>query len=99
MSDTIKELMALDDAALSKKLGFADRVAAFRKDLERANALSGTARANIENDLRKMFAPQTYAIEDLGWKVSREEKKANAPCKTTPASVIEDCGCADVAPC
>lgn len=87
MADLIDELTALDDKALAVKLGFDDKVKAFRGDLARAAKLEGDGRKKVVNHLTRMFTPQSYAIEDLGYTLDRAEKKG----KTTPAEMAGCC--------
>jgi hypothetical protein len=96
-NDIIKNLIGLDDAALSKKLGFADKVAAFKIDLSRADSLTGDARKSVQADLTRMFTPSDYTVSDLGYKVDRAERMAKCDKdKTTPASVLDGaCDCAE----
>lgn len=91
MADLINELAGMDDAALGKKLGFSDKVAAFKLDLERADKLQGDGRKKVLSALARMFSPQSYAIEDLNYTIARAEK----PAKTTPAGLVQACGCGD----
>lgn len=97
MADIIDELLGMDDAALTAKLGFADRVKSFKMDLERASKLTGDGRTDVASSLTKMFVPSTYAADDLGWKVDRAEKKAKG--KLTPTDLVNECGCCDPIDC
>lgn len=86
--DTIDSLLSLDDAALGKKLGFADKVTAFKLDLERAKKLDQDGKAKVNAHLAKMFTPDSYRVDDLGWKIDQAEKKAK-----TGSSPGEIAGC------
>lgn len=90
MADIINELSGLDDASLGAKLGFNDKVKAFRDDLARADKLSGDARKSVVKAIDQMFKPNIYP-DELRWKVESAERKEK--CKTTPASVVTDAGC------
>jgi hypothetical protein len=92
MADIIDELLGMDDAALSKKIGFADKLQVFKNDIGRASKLSGDARTKVVDHLKRTFAPSSYAIEDIGYTVDRAEKKADG--KTTPED-ITNCCCGD----
>jgi hypothetical protein len=89
MADLIDELLGMDDAALATKLGFNDRVKQFKADLTRASKLQGDGRKKVATTLSKMFTPQSYAVEDLGWQIDSAERKANG--KTSPAEIAGCC--------
>lgn len=92
MADLITELSAMDDAALAAKLGFSDKVKAFRDDLARADKLTGDPRTSVEKALNQMFTPNVYP-DELRWKVESAERKAAG--KTTPSEIVgccSDCG-------
>lgn len=90
----ISELVGMDDAALTDKLGFADQVSAFKANMVRADKLTGPARKKVLNHLANTFAPSSYAVSDIGYTIDRAEAKATG--KTTPASIVADaCCCGD----
>lgn len=94
MTDIISQLKGMDDATLSKKIGFADKLANFRADLERADKLSGDSRTKVAEAINKAFTPSSYIIEDLGWQVDRAEKSTKKDsCAAT--DFVNECGCTD----
>ena len=93
MADDIKSLLALDDAALTAKLGLDTRLASFKEELAEADKMEGKAREHVESRLKEMFSPKVY-IDDLKYAVESAErmgKKSSGPC-----DLVEACGC-DVA--
>ena len=89
MADMISELVGMDDTALAAKLGFDDQVASFKKQMERADKLTGDARDKVLRQLTSMFTPQSYAISDIGYTIDRAEAKNKG--KTTPADIVSCC--------
>lgn len=94
MADIITELKALDDAALGTKLGFTDRVAQFKKDLEAADKLTGKGRDLVVKELTGMFTPSTYRINDMSYTLKRAETMNNPKSKEC-ADFVNSCGCMD----
>lgn len=91
MADIIDELSGMDDAALGAKLGFQDKVKAFRDDLARAQKLSGKPRDKLVKSVESMFVPNVYP-DELRWKI--EDAECSAKNSTTPASVLKGaCDC------
>lgn len=90
MADIIDDLLALDDGALSEKLGLQDRVKTFREDLEKANTLSGDAREKVVRHVNEIFTPKQYAVEDLSWQVKHAAQKAKTG--SSPSEIV-GCGC------
>lgn len=76
MTDTIKTLAALDDAALLVKLGYADKLAKAKADLAAADALTGDARKYAETRISSMFTPNVYP-DEIGYAVESAVRKAN----------------------
>jgi hypothetical protein len=92
VADLIDELSGMDDAALANKLGFADKVKAFRDDLARAGKLAGDPRKKVLDTLDRMFRPSIYP-DELHYTVESAERKAAG--KTTPSEIVSCCGDCD----
>ena len=60
MADIIDTLAAMDDAALSAKLGYDAKLADFRKVITDAAALRGDARAKIAATINQQLTPNIY---------------------------------------
>lgn len=94
MPDIIDELKGLDDAALLKKFGFADKISKFKADLEEAAKLPEKGREHIARNLEKAFQPSSYIVEDVGWQVEREQRKA-AKLEAEATDFVNECGCCE----
>lgn len=81
----IKELAAMDDAALSKAIGYDKKLADARKSLDEMDKLEGKAREYAEDRVAKMFEPHVYP-EDFNWIV--EDAK-----RSTKTGKEEACDC------
>jgi hypothetical protein len=96
MAETIKGLLALDDATLSKKIGLDNKLQDFKAQLTKAQGLSAVAQADVETKLNKMFGPQDYMVSDFGYTVDsaarRDAKKDDDPCEC-----LKSFDCCDVA--
>lgn len=90
MADLISETLAKDDAAIAKLLGVDAKVKEFKDSLAEADKLSGDARKRVLNKLQRQLTPHVYP-DELKWAVEEEGRKAAG--KTTPCSVVRDCGC------
>lgn len=93
--DKISQMLKLDDAALAKALGFADKVKSFKEDLTRADKLEPKFRTGVNESLEKMFQPNIWP-EDLKYKVDKAERKQKDPDCDGPADVVScagDCSC------
>lgn len=94
MPDIIDELSGMDDAALSKKLGYTDKVADFRKDLKEAEGLDDASRKIAADNIKRMFEPNIYP-DEVKWKIKdakRQTAKTNAECMcdNSPSSIMDD---------
>lgn len=94
MTDIIDELLAMDDAALSEKMGLTQKLLAFKEDLAEAAKLSGDNRSEVAETVTKAFMPSAYAIDDLGYTIDRINRKKADKDGTSP-SEITDCCCGD----
>lgn len=94
MADIIDELTGLDDAALSKRLGFDTKLETVKTALAEAAATEGKVRKQVATRLTEAFTPSTYVFEDIGYTIKRAKQEASG--KTTPANLVAGCGC-DVA--
>lgn len=74
MADIIDTLAAMDDAALSAKLGFAAKVADFRKSLEEAMTLPSEARGEIADSINRQLQPSIWP-GDLAHQVECAKRK------------------------
>lgn len=93
--DKISQMLKLDDQALAKELGFADKVKSFKEDLARADKLEPKFRKGVNESLEKMFQPNIWP-EDLKHRVNQAERKQKDPDCGGPADVVStcgDCGC------
>lgn len=90
MADQIKALLALDDAELSVKLGYAKKIESFKEDLMEADKLTGEARDEVNEKIDQMLTPNIWP-EDLKHSIERAKRKGAKGNKTTPASVLDGC--------
>lgn len=93
MADIIDTLAAMDDAALSAKLGFAAKVADFRKSLDEAKDLPEEARKEIADSINRQLQPSIWP-GDLAHQVECAKRKMKKSAvdemnDTSPASMME----------
>jgi len=94
MADLIDTLSAMDDAALSAKIGLDSQLKEAREGLAAMAKLEGKARTEAVDRLEKMFAPHVYPSE-FKWIAKDANRAATRSaeaemCDCSPCSVLPD---------
>lgn len=63
---SLKEILAMDDAALASLLGHDQALESFKEELAKLDSLSGAARKDAEDRLQDRLTPKVEA-HDLRW--------------------------------